>query len=1218
MSCIVLTNKFAGETLSVALRPKAAFVLGATFALAAAVPRLSAAQHITIDGRFSPAQTLVGTNYSITAGLGKQVGSNLFHSFGQFGLATGESAAFSGPATVNNVIGRVTGGTTSSIDGKVQSNIAGANLYLINPSGIVFGPHATVNVSGSFHASTADYLKMSDGAKFQATNPDTSTLSAAPPAAFGFLTARPAAVTVNGSALGPVQGTLGLVGGPVSINNGAALSAPAGTIHVTSAASTGEVPVEPRNTPALTVTSFGPVDIRGGSKLDVSDRSGLGSGGSVFIHSDALTIDASEINADNYGAAAGGQILLRGEDQVSFTNTAYVHALTLSGSGAGVAISTAPLGVTSADASIVLTESAGRGNAGPLSVSTGQLTLTKGALLGTVAAGSGRGGDISIGVTDRLLIDGSAGPPLEVGVPATGIASTTVAVSPTGSAGNITIKAGSLLIGNKGGIASSTFGSASSGNISIDVAGQLDIDQSLATGINLTVILGIESQANPASTGAAGTVMVRAGSLSIRNNGEISSSTFGPGQGGDVSIKAGALAIANGAIVSETFGSGNGGNVNIDVATDLSLTADSGSLARISTLSLLPTGSAFPSSGNAGNITIGVTGKLSLNGGESGIAIITADTLQTSGNGGNVTVRAGSLSLISGGEITSDTGFGLGRAGRISVRVDGELSIDGGSQGIAAISSISGSSSGDAGSLAVAAGDLTIINGGQIATSTLGAAPPARSGNAGAISVNATDSLMIDGTKTPTGFTGIRSDAGEGSTDNAGKIAVAAGALSIVNNGEIMSSTSGPGSAGSVAVNVTGQLTIDDSKGKPAAGATGIFAQANPGSDGAAGIVSVGTGTLVIKNNGTISSTTFGPGHGGDVSVGVDNTAFIDASGANPAFRTGITAQTQGAGNAGTVTLAAGDLRIIDGGSVVSTTAGTGAGGSVVVTTPGGLVLDGEGTGNTQIAASALGQQSGPGGSVTVQAGTLMIKGGAQIASSTAGRGRGGDVEVKIADAVTLSGVTVNGTASGITAAALPRSSGQAGEVVLAAGGALALSGGAEVSSSTAGVGNGGSVRVTAQGPLVLSDPGSGIVALAMPSASGNAGSVTVTAPQITLTAGGAIASTTTGTGAGGSVNVMTPGTLALSGRGDPNTEIAASAKGLNSGPGGNVMVAAGSLRIEGGHRSPALPLGSERAAMSISPSRPISCCQTRDRKSRLARPAAATPVRSPSRLCGC
>jgi filamentous hemagglutinin family protein len=107
-------------------------------------------EDITVDGRFSPAQTLVGPNYAIGANLGKQVGSNLFHSFGQFGLATGEGAAFSGPATVNNIIGRVTGGSPSAIDSKIQSNIAGANLYLINPSGIVFGPNTSVDVSVAF------------------------------------------------------------------------------------------------------------------------------------------------------------------------------------------------------------------------------------------------------------------------------------------------------------------------------------------------------------------------------------------------------------------------------------------------------------------------------------------------------------------------------------------------------------------------------------------------------------------------------------------------------------------------------------------------------------------------------------------------------------------------------------------------------------------------------------------------------------------------------------------------------------------------------------------------------------------------------------------------------------------------------------------------------------------------------------------------------------
>ena len=113
----------------------------------------------------------------------------------------------------------------------------------------------------------------------------------------------------------PLVGGLGLDRRPGDSITGATLSAPAGTIHVTSVAGTGEVPVDPRNTAALTVTSFGPVAISGGSTLDVSDPTNLGSGGSVFIRSGALTIDASEIDADNYGSGSGGTLALRGDSQ---------------------------------------------------------------------------------------------------------------------------------------------------------------------------------------------------------------------------------------------------------------------------------------------------------------------------------------------------------------------------------------------------------------------------------------------------------------------------------------------------------------------------------------------------------------------------------------------------------------------------------------------------------------------------------------------------------------------------------------------------------------------------------------------------------------------------------------------------------------------------------------------------------------------------------------
>jgi hypothetical protein len=81
----------------------------------------------------------------------------------------------------------VTGGSPSSIDGTIRSDIAGANFFFINPSGILFGPNAVVDVSGSFAASSANYLKLADGARFVASlDANDSGLSTAPSARLGF------------------------------------------------------------------------------------------------------------------------------------------------------------------------------------------------------------------------------------------------------------------------------------------------------------------------------------------------------------------------------------------------------------------------------------------------------------------------------------------------------------------------------------------------------------------------------------------------------------------------------------------------------------------------------------------------------------------------------------------------------------------------------------------------------------------------------------------------------------------------------------------------------------------------------------------------------------------------------------------------------------------------------------------------------------------------
>src|SRR5262245_26183685 len=204
------------------------------------LPAVTYAQ-ITLDGSLGPKGPLAGPNYTVDAKVGQLRGNNLFHSFGQFNVHTNESATFTGPATVENVIGRVTGGQQSLIDGKLRSEMPKADVYLLNPSGVLFGPNATLDVPGSFHVSTADYLRMADGEQFSANLSQESVLTSAPPAAFGFLSSNPAPITIQRSTLHVPEGkTLSVVGGDIQITGGN-LSAAHGEVNLASGASGGAV-----------------------------------------------------------------------------------------------------------------------------------------------------------------------------------------------------------------------------------------------------------------------------------------------------------------------------------------------------------------------------------------------------------------------------------------------------------------------------------------------------------------------------------------------------------------------------------------------------------------------------------------------------------------------------------------------------------------------------------------------------------------------------------------------------------------------------------------------------------------------------------------------------------------------------------------------------------------------------------------------------------------
>jgi filamentous hemagglutinin family protein len=151
-------------------------------------PDLSCAQIVT-DGSMGAAKTIPGNRHVIGAELGQLKQNNLFHSFSEFSVPKDHIAEFTGPSTVVNVLVRVTGSLPSAIDGTVdiRNSMPSANLFLINPKGVLLGRDAKLNVGGAVHASTADYIRFADNARYWADLTKDSTLSVMEPAAFGFL-----------------------------------------------------------------------------------------------------------------------------------------------------------------------------------------------------------------------------------------------------------------------------------------------------------------------------------------------------------------------------------------------------------------------------------------------------------------------------------------------------------------------------------------------------------------------------------------------------------------------------------------------------------------------------------------------------------------------------------------------------------------------------------------------------------------------------------------------------------------------------------------------------------------------------------------------------------------------------------------------------------------------------------------------------------------------
>ena len=406
-------------------------------------------------GALGHPQSLGGSNVNVRESLGSRAGNNLFHSFSEFNVNSGQTVTFTEntPNTLDNVISRITGRSTSDIHGKLQSTPGGhANFYLINPNGVTFGQGAQVDVPGAFHVSTADELKFKDGTRYSAVDPNGSTLTSADPAAFGFLgtsAANNGLLRVDGAHLQVKLGqTFDAVAGRIRVENDAALAAPAGQIRLVAAQGRSDVSLERTPEGTLSLPNATP-SVRNAGEVSVqrSDITTSGEGGGRV-------------------AVWGGNVSLKEDGGISAKNEGSTNA----GPSRGVVIKARDL--TLSKASINSTANAS-GDAGAVAVQTARDLEITGGRINSSTLGAGKAGNVTVKSGGRLSIKGPGSG--EEGVGIFSQAGDEFSHDSTGDAGAVTVESeGDMVIRSGGVISTTTFAAGDAGNVKVTAHGRLD------------------------------------------------------------------------------------------------------------------------------------------------------------------------------------------------------------------------------------------------------------------------------------------------------------------------------------------------------------------------------------------------------------------------------------------------------------------------------------------------------------------------------------------------------------------------------------------------------------------------------------------------------------------------------------------------------------------------------------------------------------------------
>lgn len=682
--------------------------------------------------------------------------TNLFHSFLQFNIANNRALYFANPGGIRTIISRVTGNTRSEILGRLGV-LGPANLILLNPNGIVFGPQSSLDLGGSFIATTANSLQFRDRGTFSATQPTLpSALLTVDPSAFLFQQPNPAPITNQGFLGVAPDKSLLLVGGNIELDYGVlrilggrielgGLSAP-GSIGITRLSDTGD---------QFSLQMPSDVERADITLLNQSVISTLGfNGGAIALRGRNLTLDQ--------GSFVISGILVTPENAEGRSDAVVLDAT-----------NTVRLDQSSAVLNLIF--SGGSGTGGDVQVTARSLEVNGGSRLDTSIFGRGTAGDVVINASDRVQFDGFSSD-------GTSAALSLVHRGARGQAGDVRITTQSLEVTGGAQIDTSVVGRGIAGNVVINASDQVRFDGFSDGGTSAALSIIARG-----GEGEGGDIRIATRSLEVTGGAQLDTSMFGRGTAGNVVINASDQVRFDGVGKTESSGAYSVlGSGAVGQAGDVQITTDSLAITNQARLNVSTFGT-----GDAGNIDIQAQ-NVEFNQSSGALSLVGRRAI---GNGGQIAIQTGDLSILNGSLLSTNLG-GRGKGGSIAINAADAIRL-GGTDGrtVSAISSqVEPGAVGQGGDIAIAAASLALANGAQLAVGSFGF------GNGGTITVNTTKQIDIQGTGNPDIATGIFSNVEFGALGDGGKLSVTTDKLTINNLGGINSNSFSVGKAGDIDV----------------------------------------------------------------------------------------------------------------------------------------------------------------------------------------------------------------------------------------------------------------------------------------------------------------------------------------------------------------------------------------------------------------------------------